>query len=210
MSDWHWDSKAFLAKPVAHSEAMPGSASYKKRKTDELPDLHGSPAACGGCRARSTIPFGFELKTESVGTMQPLSSSKAQQQVTPVSPVAPVFSCCSCVTNFCHALFCSFKTRTVNLTLQHREIIGATGDAERSHECTCQADGCLSNLMHQSVWHQKSRICDKHMSGIFQKQGKAQQFCQQCGRSHNPDAFDKGRRSCRIQLAKHAARCVAV
>lgn len=44
------------------------------------------------------------------------------------------------------------------------------------------------------------------MSGVFLKQGKEQQFCQQCGRSHNPDAFDKGRRSCRTQLAKHAAR----
>lgn len=44
------------------------------------------------------------------------------------------------------------------------------------------------------------------MSGVFLKQGKAQQFCQQCGRSHTPDAFDKDRRSCRTQLAKHAAR----
>lgn len=61
-------------------------------------------------------------------------------------------------------------------------------------------------MNNQSVWHQKSRICDRHMSGTFLKQGKHQQFCQQCGRSHNPDAFDQGRRSCRTQLAKHAAR----
>lgn len=76
------------------------------------------------------------------------------------------------------------------------------------HEGSCQADGCNSDMTEQSVWHQKSRICDKHMSGMFLKQGKPQQFCQQCGRSHNLDAFDKGRRSCRTQLAKHAARLV--
>lgn len=64
----------------------------------------------------------------------------------------------------------------------------------------------MCDLTKQSVWHQKSRICDVHMSGMFFKQGKLQQFCQQCGRSHNLDAFDKGRRSCRTQLAKHAAR----
>ena len=76
------------------------------------------------------------------------------------------------------------------------------------HEGSCQADGCTSDMIEQSVWHQKSRICDKHMSGMFLKQGKPQQFCQQCGRSHNLDAFDTGRRSCRTQLAKHAARLV--
>ncbi|KAL0028258.1 hypothetical protein WJX79_005412 [Trebouxia sp. C0005] len=75
-----------------------------------------------------------------------------------------------------------------------------------STESTCQADGCRCDMSKQSVWHQKSRICDTHMSGTFLKQGKHQQFCQQCGRSHNPDAFDQGRRSCRTQLAKHAAR----
>ena len=48
------------------------------------------------------------------------------------------------------------------------------------------------------------------MSGMYLKQGKPQQFCQQCGRSHDLDAFDQGRRSCRTQLAKHAARLVYV
>ena len=81
-------------------------------------------------------------------------------------------------------------------------VVAVHGHAEGS----CQADGCSCDMAQQSVWHQKSRICDKHMSGTFLKQGKAQQFCQQCGRSHNPDAFDQGRKSCRTQLAKHAAR----
>ena len=78
----------------------------------------------------------------------------------------------------------------------------------RGHEGLCQADNCQSDMAKQSVWHQKSRICDKHMSGMFLKSGKPQQFCQQCGRSHNLDAFDQGRKSCRTQLAKHAARLV--
>lgn len=77
-------------------------------------------------------------------------------------------------------------------------------------EGSCQADSCNSDMTEQSVWHQKSRICDKHMSGMFLKQGRPQQFCQQCGRSHNLDAFDEGRRSCRTQLAKHAARLVQI
>ena len=78
----------------------------------------------------------------------------------------------------------------------------------RGREGLCQADGCQSEMAKQSVWHQKSRICDKHMAGVFLKLGKPQQFCQQCGRSHNLDAFDHGRKSCRTQLAKHAARLV--
>ena len=78
----------------------------------------------------------------------------------------------------------------------------------RGREGSCQADGCQSDMAKQSLWHQKSRICDKHMSGMFLKLGKPQQFCQQCGRSHNLDAFDHGRKSCRTQLAKHAARLV--
>lgn len=78
----------------------------------------------------------------------------------------------------------------------------------RGHEASCQADGCQSDMAKQSVWHQKSKICDKHMSGMFLKLGRPQQFCQQCGRSHNLDAFDQGRKSCRTQLAKHAARWV--
>ena len=101
----------------------------------------------------------------------------------------------------------SVQVFTAFVALQHQEMTGCSEDVERVQECTCQADGCVSDLAQQSVWHQKSRICSLHMSGIFLKQGKAQQFCQQCGRSHNPDAFDKGRRSCRTQLAKHAARC---
>ena len=80
----------------------------------------------------------------------------------------------------------------------------------RGHEGLCQADGCESDMAKQSVWHQKSRICDKHMSGMFLKLGKPLLFCHQCGRSHNLDAFDQGRKSCRTQLAKHAARLVVL
>ena len=42
----------------------------------------------------------------------------------------------------------------------------------------------------------------------FDRAGKRQRFCQQCGRCHLLDAFDQGKRSCRAQLAKHNARCV--
>ncbi len=42
----------------------------------------------------------------------------------------------------------------------------------------------------------------------FERAGKRQRFCQQCGRCHLLDAFDQGKRSCRAQLAKHNARCV--
>lgn len=40
----------------------------------------------------------------------------------------------------------------------------------------------------------------------IEREGKLQRFCQRCGRCHELHAFDKDRRSCRAQLAKHNAR----
>ena len=120
----------------------------------------------------------------------------------------------------CYWVFCISVTKGGHLVRNYLQVgapehISTSSVSEvvtlvRGNEGSCQADGCQSDMAKQSVWHQKSRICDKHMSGMFLKSGNPQQFCQQCGRSHNLDAFDQGRKSCRTQLAKHAARFVSL
>lgn len=62
-SDWHWDSRAFVAAPKeGHSHS---STCCKKRKTEILtgvPDtLLGS---CGGCKAAELAPLKFFLQTD--------------------------------------------------------------------------------------------------------------------------------------------------
>ena len=58
MSDWEWDSRAFVAAPKKdQQEAL---SSNKKRKTDAVLELCGvSARPCGGCRATELEPLEF-------------------------------------------------------------------------------------------------------------------------------------------------------
>lgn len=58
MSDWEWDSRAFVAAPKKdQQEAL---SSNKKRKTDAVLGLCGvSARPCGGCRAAELEPLEF-------------------------------------------------------------------------------------------------------------------------------------------------------
>ncbi|KAL0045412.1 hypothetical protein WJX82_005883 [Trebouxia sp. C0006] len=179
MSDWRWDSVGFFAVPKLAQQAT--SSCCKKRKTVNFLASERQPRQCGDCTYIEQGPLKLlQQASDSAGSNSCGDAADCKQQVT-VPAASPA------------AKSSSAGPRPV--TAVHA-----------STESTCQADGCRCDMSKQSVWHQKSRICDKHMSGTFLKQGKHQQFCQQCGRSHNPDAFDQGRRSCRTQLAKHAAR----
>ncbi|DBA75150.1 hypothetical protein WJX77_004561 [Trebouxia sp. C0004] len=181
MSDWRWDSVGFLAVPKLAQQST--SSCCKKRKTSNCRASKRQPPPCGGCNFIEHGPLKLlQQASDSAGSNNFGDGADCKQQVT-VHAASPA------------AKSSSAGPRPVTALL-----------LRASSESTCQADGCKCDMGKQSVWHQKSRICDKHMSGIFLKQGTHQQFCQQCGRSHNPDAFDQGRRSCRTQLAKHAAR----
>ncbi|KAL3133811.1 hypothetical protein ABBQ32_008285 [Trebouxia sp. C0010 RCD-2024] len=183
MSDWQWDSRAFIAAPKQPKEKQQEAvSSCKKRKTGTvtgLCDLSARP--CGGCKAAELEPLKFEF-------IQRADNSAGSSNCTKEHTGRPLVK--------------MFETLQHSSPSSMAEAVMLVPGPEGS----CQADACNSDMTEQSVWHQKSRICAKHMSGMFLKQGKPQQFCQQCGRSHNLDAFDKGRRSCRTQLAKHAAR----
>ena len=83
----------------------------------------------------------------------------------------------------------------------------SAANAKPSGPARCQADDCAADLLRCSVWHQRNRICEGHARALtLLKGGRALRFCQQCARAHPLEAFEKGRRSCRVQLAKHAAR----
>ena len=71
---------------------------------------------------------------------------------------------------------------------------------------SCQADDCSADLSNSS-WHERKRICPHHAQAReFLKKERPSRFCQQCSRVHLIEAFEKDRRSCKEQLAKHAAR----
>ena len=71
---------------------------------------------------------------------------------------------------------------------------------------SCQADDCSADLS-KSSWHERKRTCPQHAQAKeFLKKECPSRFCQQCSRVHLIEAFEKDRRSCKEQLAKHAAR----
>ena len=209
MSDWHWDSHAFVAVPKLEQQSLSGCC--KRRKTADASAIEVTARPCGGCKAIQHGPLKF--LGDNAGSNSCSGSDGKHAFV-----VSSVDSCSltqltrpwqDSLHRPCPTVHASKSLQvpqgTPSATISKA---GRTQASTTAHtgESSCQADGCSCDLTKQSVWHQKSKICDKHMSGVFQKQGKAQQFCQQCGRSHNPDAFAEGRRSCRTQLAKHAAR----
>ncbi|KAK9862486.1 hypothetical protein WJX84_012180 [Apatococcus fuscideae] len=82
-----------------------------------------------------------------------------------------------------------------------------TAASSLSAVSSCQADGCRADISKLSSYHQRCRICEEHLKADdFLRNNRPKRFCQQCGRSHELTAFDPKRRSCRVQLAKHAAR----
>ena len=71
---------------------------------------------------------------------------------------------------------------------------------------SCQADDCSADLS-KSSWHERKRICPQHAQAKeFLKKERPSRFCQQCSRVQLIEVFEKDRRSCKEQLAKHAAR----
>ncbi|KAL4433435.1 hypothetical protein ABPG77_010288 [Micractinium sp. CCAP 211/92] len=50
-------------------------------------------------------------------------------------------------------------------------------------------------------------ICEQHMmADCIERDGVPCRFCQQCAKFHPVEEFEPGLRSCRAQLARHAAR----
>lgn len=70
-----------------------------------------------------------------------------------------------------------------------------------------QVDGCCEDLTNLKEYHQRYKICERHlkMSEVF-REGNRMRFCQQCGRFHPLNEFDGDKRSCRARLQRHNAR----
>ena len=71
----------------------------------------------------------------------------------------------------------------------------------------CQVPGCVTALPGARYYH-RYNICKEHAfawSVTFHGRG-AYRWCQQCGHFQALDEFDAGRRTCRVQLARHNAR----
>ncbi|KAI7841073.1 hypothetical protein COHA_005301 [Chlorella ohadii] len=69
----------------------------------------------------------------------------------------------------------------------------------------CQV--CGLDLSNARTFFRRYRICEAHAAEKEQLiDGVPQRFCQQCGRFHTLDAFDADQKSCREELARHAAR----
>ncbi|KAK9831502.1 hypothetical protein WJX81_003281 [Elliptochloris bilobata] len=79
--------------------------------------------------------------------------------------------------------------------------------AAASKRMCCQVAGCERALNTLSTYHQRCRICDRHIKlASFEHRGRQQRFCQQCGRCHELVCFEGVKHACRAQLAKHNAR----
>ena len=106
MSDWRWDSKAFRAKPVNATETEPGSASCcRKRKSAHTTQ----PSACGGCKARSAMPFGLELNNSNNKILKTVSGSAMLCQSQQVKSICPSFMHGFFVYNLTYPIFCSTR-----------------------------------------------------------------------------------------------------
>lgn len=63
------------------------------------------------------------------------------------------------------------------------------------------------NSVFKNLCSQRYRICRTHLrSFALSVEGRAQRFCQQCGRFHDLEAFDGEKRNCRARLEQHNMR----
>ncbi|KAL4858646.1 Squamosa promoter-binding-like protein 15 [Chlorella vulgaris] len=75
----------------------------------------------------------------------------------------------------------------------------------RGSTARCQI--CELDLSNERIFFRRYRACPQHVhADQIQLNNVAHRFCQQCGRFHSLDCFDGDKRSCREQLAQHAAR----
>ncbi|PRW20830.1 Phosphatidylinositol 4-phosphate 5-kinase 2 isoform A [Chlorella sorokiniana] len=66
---------------------------------------------------------------------------------------------------------------------------------------------CLFQAACDAILGSRYRVCPEHATAdVVLNKGVPSRFCQQCGRFHPLEAFEPSLRSCRQQLARHAAR----
>ncbi|EFN57881.1 hypothetical protein CHLNCDRAFT_57007 [Chlorella variabilis] len=75
----------------------------------------------------------------------------------------------------------------------------------RGSSARCQI--CEVDLSTERIFFRRYRACPQHVhADQIELEGRPHRFCQQCGRFHRLECFDGDKRSCREQLAQHAAR----
>ncbi|KAK9842848.1 hypothetical protein WJX74_003337 [Apatococcus lobatus] len=215
LDDWDWDPIAMLANPkqgvtvprqtacssqkVAAGPAKAGTkaaalSSCHMPQPQNGAELQASRALVGtstGCQALCTSDFAdldALLCRPTPSSQSPTNASARKAPASEGSAAAP-------------------EDEMRLASSSSGSLVEQPASAAAAPVSTCQADGCQADLSRLSVYHQRCRICEEHLKADdFMRCGRPKRFCQQCGRSHELTAFDPKRRSCRDQLAKHAAR----